>query len=90
MSRLPWMKQEADPSEVILIEWWDLNKFSQVLCSRQVNYALQRTTLSLGYGSFASQNAAVDSWSVPDSIACGRSSRDSPSLGSSREIRGDI
>gem|GEM_PF-3422535 len=21
MSRLPWMKQEADPSEVILIEW---------------------------------------------------------------------
>jgi len=34
MSRLPWMKQEADPSEVILIEWWDLNKFSQVLCSR--------------------------------------------------------
>ena len=57
---------------------------------RQVNYALQRTTLPLGAGSFAAQNAAVDSWSVLHSIGCGRSSRDSPSLASWREIRGDI
>jgi hypothetical protein len=36
------MKQEADPSEVILIEWWDLNKFSQVLCSSSKQRDMKR------------------------------------------------
>ncbi|MHC5728988.1 MAG: hypothetical protein ACYT04_47180 [Nostoc sp.] len=45
-SRLPWMKQEADPLKKTLVEWLTLNKSSQVLYSsiQQLQCADSETT----------------------------------------------